>query len=71
MGGWAAGGGAGRGRLWRWTVVMVVGIMIVVMPRHAAADLDLFMSHEETHRLLGECLLLVLQGWEGREGETR
>lgn len=36
-----------------WAVVMVVG-MVFMMPHHAAANIDLYMSSDETHRLLGE-----------------
>ena len=53
MGVGAVGGGGRRGRLLWWAAVVVVGV-VVVMPRYAAANIDLFMSSEETHRLLGE-----------------
>ncbi|XP_045133809.1 tyrosine-protein kinase Dnt-like isoform X1 [Portunus trituberculatus] len=63
MGGGAAVGGWRRGGWWWWAAVVAVGA-VVVMPRHAAANIDLYMSSEETHRLLG----LLAELYYVREG---
>lgn len=64
-------GGGGRddgGRPWWWQrwwwMVMALLVSVVVMPRPTNAKIDLYMSSEETHRLLG----LVAELYYVREG---